>query len=551
MLSLLAGIVSIIPLLLTIPSGDTVMNYAQIQCFSTALWQGDFYPRWCMEINSGMGSPAPIFYFPLPYYFTALFHPLRSLGVDLTQELFLGLLLADCIAFATCTLWLTPLVGRRVGYFCALVFLWSGYRGELLVRMAYAEIWCLSFLPLVLLYTRSLCLGVRGSAPKLALAVLICLFCHAPVTLVGLMAAGAFVVLYTRARLGILARFIASVALAAGISAFHYVPTRVLTSTLNATLGGLEDWKRSWVNSYIDVPGVYFEHYWAVVSFCVTGVFSIALFTTYYLLRRRVQNPAHAREAWAWVMIAGGACFMLFSFSAPLWWLPEAIAGLHTPWRLQALLGLAMVMVLAVLVYHVLRRRATCYGDGLVLFIALAFSHLFYYGGIIESSLSTYQRLMKELPLLGYFATREMDAKYAKGYDNFFDDFVDRPGRTQAAWARGSTTPLRVEQWSHGIIRVSGATQRPATLRLEHFYYPIWQGDINGAPVPLRAEEGAGRIEVDVPGNGPFTLTLSQHYSAMLSPTLRALRWVSLIGAVLLIVLLWRGARRSGPSAPA
>src|SRR5882724_12268628 len=74
-----AGLVFTIPAIIYgIPffSDDGVSHHAvwYIQ-FSTQLWAGDFYPRWLIGMNEGLGSPVFYYYPPAPFFLTSLLKP--------------------------------------------------------------------------------------------------------------------------------------------------------------------------------------------------------------------------------------------------------------------------------------------------------------------------------------------------------------------------------------------------------------------------------------------------------------------------------------------
>src|SRR6476659_2050022 len=89
-LAIAAATLNLIPLLVVDPGGDIFFHYTLIHCFVTQLWQGDLYPRWCMDANAGLGAPVFIFYYPLAYYITSLFYPLYFLGASAKTLTFLS-----------------------------------------------------------------------------------------------------------------------------------------------------------------------------------------------------------------------------------------------------------------------------------------------------------------------------------------------------------------------------------------------------------------------------------------------------------------------------
>src|SRR5437868_3808254 len=74
-----AGIVLTLPvLILGIPffSDDGVTHAVWYTHFSEQLSSGNLYPRWLMDMNAGLGSPAFFYYPPVPFFLTSLLRPL-------------------------------------------------------------------------------------------------------------------------------------------------------------------------------------------------------------------------------------------------------------------------------------------------------------------------------------------------------------------------------------------------------------------------------------------------------------------------------------------
>ncbi|MDX2073673.1 MAG: hypothetical protein SFX19_04825 [Alphaproteobacteria bacterium] len=543
--SLAAAFLNLIPLLLVVPAGDAIMNIMQVDCFSKQLWQGIFYPRWCVDANGGMGSSGPIFYFPLPFYVTALFAPLQTFGLTVGAQYLIGIYLANVTAFICCTAWLSRIVSRRTAYFCAFLFLFGFYRAEMMSRASYAEYWCVALLPLLFMYVREACHARFRNWPKLALVIAVCLFCHAPVTLIGLMAAGLFILLYGRGNRGALLELAIASLLAAMIALFHYLPMKLLVGTLNDQVGGPSHWRRSWVNSFVDMPQLYIDHGWALIG---SGVGLVAaLFILASVWRSRSSLPEDARrEAVAWIAIAAFALGMMFSPSKPLWSVVEMISGIATPWRMQALVLLAMMCCFAMLAEHVwFQKPKTRTGDKLLCVLFFVFSSLFYAGGVAKDSLDVHARLMPSQYTVIYFSTRDMDNRY-KSADTFFHDFIDRPNRRQAEWVKGGGA-LKVEQWDARGLIISGHADKAGTLRLEHFYHPIWQATLAETPLPVAAEPVGGRMLLEIP-QGNFRLQLTQHYLALMPDDFRW-SWASCLLA--LAIIGWGFApRNTGRSRP-
>ncbi len=68
------------------PLGDSVTHTLYQYHFSQQFWSGDYYPRWLVGANKGLGSPIFLIQYPLPYWLTALLRPALRFPATATRE---------------------------------------------------------------------------------------------------------------------------------------------------------------------------------------------------------------------------------------------------------------------------------------------------------------------------------------------------------------------------------------------------------------------------------------------------------------------------------
>lgn len=533
--AVLAASLNLLPLLISPVSGDAVMNYMQIDCFSKQFWSGIFYPRWCVDANGGMGSPGPIFYFPLPFYFAAFFAPLRSLGMSIESHYLLCIWLVNCTAFITCTLWLKKIVRMEVACFAAFIFLWYAYRTDALSRGSYAESWCLALLPLLFASIRELCQNRAWMWPKLAFIIALCLLTHAPMTIIGLMAACVYILWCSpqRIRHGII--LATACILAAGMALFHYLPIRILTHTLNPHLGSFDYLRQIWVNNFIDSAAIYKGRPWELSGLCISLMVAALIFSFFWCKRTAISDFAIRRECGGWIIIAIVALLLMFSWSDPLWRWLETITSVRTPWRMAALIMFAVIQISAVMMQYVWQHRPTKTFDAAAASIFFILCSFLYAGSVPQAWQKTYQHIIDSQFTVHFFSTAGTSEIYGADIDRFFAEFIDRPNRRQSEWINGSGD-VKVTQWNAHGLRVEGHANQNGTLRLEHFNYPIWQATLNNFPLPITTEKDTGRMLLTVP-KGDFSLIISQHYRDMLPPYF----WITWLAAFLSLALTIHG----------
>jgi uncharacterized membrane protein len=127
--------------------------------FSNQFMQGELYPRWLMDMNGGLGSPAFFYYPPVPYWITSLIRLVcpgdmsvwRLLGYSAT----LGMILSAWTAF----FFLRSLVNKSwTAFMGACLYLIMPFHStvDLYQRCAFAEFWAFAWLPLILFFVRRL-----------------------------------------------------------------------------------------------------------------------------------------------------------------------------------------------------------------------------------------------------------------------------------------------------------------------------------------------------------------------------------------------------------
>ena len=104
-----AGLLLSLPLLLyglPFRSSDGVFHAVLYKHFSSQLWAGEFYPRWLMGMNGGLGSASCFYYPPVPYYLTAMVKPFFARDVQGWHQLGFSAAIALAISGVCAYLWL-------------------------------------------------------------------------------------------------------------------------------------------------------------------------------------------------------------------------------------------------------------------------------------------------------------------------------------------------------------------------------------------------------------------------------------------------------------
>jgi uncharacterized membrane protein len=153
---ILVVILGIIPLFDLLNPGfpvthDGIDHVARIANFYQGLKEGILFPRWGGNLNWGFGHPVLMFLYPLPSYFTSLFHFFHFSLINSVKIVFGLSFIASGI---TMYFWARNQFNEYAGIAASALYLFAPYRFiDLYVRGALGEHVAFVFPPLVLYFT--------------------------------------------------------------------------------------------------------------------------------------------------------------------------------------------------------------------------------------------------------------------------------------------------------------------------------------------------------------------------------------------------------------
>jgi len=164
------GIVLTLPvLILGVPlfSDDGVTHAMWYTHFSGQLWSGDFYPRWLMNMNSGLGSPVFFYYPPVPFFLTSLLRPLFTNDSQGWHQVGVSCSIAIIASGFAAYLWLKDIGDHFSAMVAAVLYMAMPYHlGDVYVRGSLSEIWAFVWMPLILFFTNRIVHGRRLAPPS-------------------------------------------------------------------------------------------------------------------------------------------------------------------------------------------------------------------------------------------------------------------------------------------------------------------------------------------------------------------------------------------------
>lgn len=504
--------------------------------FAVQLWQGELYPRWLMEMNGAFGSPVFFFYPPLPYYVSALFAGPTPLAHEAMTPLLWSSSVALWLSGLFAYLWLRPFAGHGRALAASLLYMALPYHLaiDIYARFALAESWAFVWAPLALLAQDRLCRGAPFALLLLALAVSMLTLSHLPSTLL-------ILGLLTLRSLLLVWRYKGSTALVS-------VPVTAspLIGTLLGQLWGLAMASLLLLPALLDQGGISMEQ-------MRTGMFEfqrnfldrlpqsrddwrfrghlawLTLLTLALLLVAwaAAREPRHP-ELLLWGVIGTLSFLMMLPPSEPLWRLLTPLQLVQFPWRLNLLLVIATVAVVAL---GTPTYRPWQWVWWMLLTLTLLSQGLY----------------VREAPLTQAPVKSQLDGEFdsKRSAREYRPKQVPRGmfAPTLLAWKEEFQPAItsdhqgvnwQILRWQPRHIELTVDAPVPAKLILHQFDYPGWQARLDQR-LPLSVSSTRnGLVQVWVPaGQHSLTFTLTARWPERLGYAISSLAWLLWLGGVI------------------
>lgn len=542
---------------------DGLYHKARFFELDLLLRSGAVYPRWLPHLNFGYGSPTLHFYAPLIYYVAEAFH-LLGFGYLTSYELMigLGLVAAGWSMFALARRW-----GTMVGWMAAVFYVYWPYHLELAyVRGAQAELWAMVWFPLLLLYTHKgmEAEGKEGRAAGVGLALL-----YAALILTHHLSAFAFTplllayLLWHAVGIGTSRRPVSTLgflALGAGLAAIYWLPVLADISLVWAGRPTGEE-RAALLRVLVPLRDV-LSPYWQHRYYPEQGVGAPSplprlplLFWGLALIVGALRAPTlerPARRAFLFFALVPPALTLLFTrYSHPIWAYVPLIHYLQFPWRLHALIGLGVAMVIGLAVGLVRLPASSSWPIPFLFAALLAFAAL---PGI-------HYDIAKE-PLSGHpLQEHDVDLRLVAAYDylrglfvrEFQDIWLFEYMPVWSAQAREDffLPPAQPPEDAPSLpASITPGPQRPLdrvfhvrspapwTLSFHQFYFPAWEVYVDGRRVSTYPRGELGLLAATIPA-GEHTLRVRYGHT----PAQRVALLLSLLA-----LAIWTGwAARARP----
>jgi 6-pyruvoyl-tetrahydropterin synthase-like protein len=518
------------------PKGDdAVKHHRWAVQFIDAFKEGTLYPRWLAEANRGYGSPAMLYYAPLPFYVVAACSLLTSSAL---QAITLSCWLATVLGGLAMYLASREVASHQASLIAAVMYLSAPYHVLDLYQVnALSEFWCLVWIPLVLLGVhRVVVRRDAGSVAILGASYGAMLLSHVPAPFAMTMLLVIYVPVLTREW-----RSVASVglglALGAGLSAVFILPVLFERKyvTINQVLRidyrdyFLFDRASEFVSSALFRPGQLEDAYLreanlsAAALVLLLGVCCLVFWTADHA---GAGIPGAVRLRRALIALAIVSLWLTSRLSLPLWRNLSVMKYLQVPGRFLTIADPAIFLLGAMALVAVATSRRRLFYP--VIFGVVVLANLALDGIIVAHVRYDPERIQAKASSLD-----------VEEYRPIWWDRVCRPEFDQV--------PILVANGDAGIQNRSDAGTKQiydvdasseALLRLRTLYFPGWVARLDGRRIDIHPGN-EGNIELTVP-QGQHQLFVSFEDTA---PRIAG-KIVSAVFFALLVAMLYVSRRK-------
>jgi len=521
------------------PMGDdAAVHYAWSDQFIQALKDGAWYPRWLSNANWGHGSPAMLYYTPLPFYVTAASY--LSMGSVLS-----AMTIACWLAFVASGLsmyWFSRFfLARNASLVAALFYMAAPYHlFDLYQRTALSEVWGFAWAPLFL---GAVYQTATGRNPRsigwMAVTLALLLFTHLPTALALSLVVPVYVLVLTR-KPGGFARVAAGGALGIGLAAIFVVPMvlergyvrydQILKFRFQDSF--LFNQIRENLNS--DIFG---SHYFQPHNFYSNGNWIaigllLLLGAATVVIGRRLwsRNPSRSesilRGLWAVTTVS---LFMTTPLSRVIWERVPFVPEMQFPvrWLLVTCVGISVLVGAAIVALREGDRSRRLGALGLATCLAFNLG----LAGIAIARAPYDPAILEKLP----------DQAEQANYQPIWWDQQRRPEleRNRVLVTRGQAQVIPIDD--SGIeqqYRIQADSE--SVLTFHPLYFPGWVAEVDGRSAPI-GPGPAGHIQLPIaPGEHQVTLRFGDTGTRTLG---KAISGGSGLIVLILLVLGGKGSR--------
>jgi hypothetical protein len=536
------GIVLILPTIAygVFDADDTLVHLNWANYFSQQLWAGELYPRWLLEMNSGLGSPTFFFYPPIPYYFTSLFYPFRFGNPSIWSPLVLSSTLALILSGLTAYLWLKNLTNQKAALFGSIIYMILPYHWaiDFYWRFAFSEYWAFVWIPLILYYSKKIVCQDKFAVLGLAISYALLSMTHLPTTLIFSVIPLTYILFIAnkKQRLKSFICMIFALGLGIGLAAIYLIPA--LSMQENVLLKEIATephfyfannftWRKQFIYPNFQV----FMGYLGILVILM-AIISYLAFT----VSRKHLNKSIRQESFYWLIVALASCLMTLPLSKPLWRLLSILQVIQFPWRFNVVLTVATTALITLACYSfkptfILHQKKALIGIGLLFILIISgFAMASHNIERLSFDKKTAIKMSQDAP--------EYRPRWVS--KTIFDQYLvhklaANSSKAEITEGQGSVS---IRKWQPRKIILQTNASTTIEITLQQFYYPGWIARLDDRQLLVKPSQLEGLVRLEIPsGQHQVKITLEAGSKERLGQGISA-------ASALILLLLFLPVRR-------
>jgi uncharacterized membrane protein len=462
-----------------VPSNLDLSNHFRFALpFYDALANGDFYPGWLAESNSGYGDPSFRFYPPALYYLLAAARSVIGNWYEATMLVFALLSVAGGLGMY---FWASSILPDSRAAWASFLYALAPYHvNQLYQAMLFAEWAGSAVLPFTFGFIERVC--ARGKARDvagLAATYGLLIFTHLPLAIIGSLGLVVYALVRIEgpARTRQLAKLALADVLGLSVSAIYWV-------TMVSEVGWIAvykvqrlasvDYRLNFLLSTFspDNLNVWWMNILALMTLLLCAPAVLLFFKTDTAVLRRVARPV--------IVLTAFALFMSLPLSRPIWSLLPPLQETQFPWRWLILvsMGASILAALALpLLANSVKRldRAT----RMAIFGAMSISVAF--------TLSHIVREAQYLPAQRFENTLA-EVRGTASVNYWIPIWSRSKPRPMATEVEAANRTVTISSWQPEQRKFSVSAGDATEARVRTFYYPHWTATSNGELLSTRPD---------------------------------------------------------------
>lgn len=480
---------------------DTLVHLNWANYFAQQLWAGELYPRWLLNMNSGLGSPTFFFYPPIPYYFTSLFYPFRFGNPSIWSPLVLSSTLALILSGLTAYFWLKNITNQKAALIGSIVYMLLPYHWaiDFYWRFAFSEYWAFVWIPLVLYYTKKIVCRNRFAVLGLAISYALLSMTHLPTTLIFSIIPFTYIlfIAHGKQRSRSFVYLIFALVLGVGLAAIYLVPA--LSMQENVLLKEIATephfyfannftWRKQFIYPNFQV----FMGYLGILVMLM-AIISYLAFT---VARKHFHRDIRL-ENFYWLTVALASCLMTLPLSKPLWRLLTVLQVIQFPWRFNVVLTVATTALITLGYYSlkpkfIWQQKKVLIATGLLCILILSgFAMAYHNIERLKFDQKTVIKMSQDAP--------EYRPKWV-AKEIFTQNLVHKLAKNtvKAKITKGQGS-LAIKKWQPRNIILQTNASTNIEIKLKQFYYPGWTARVDYRKISVQPSQPEGLVILQIP----------------------------------------------------